>query len=41
MRVKRIYIQVSIELNKDILPIIPIGICDGKCDNCTDNTICF
>ena len=41
MKAKRIYIQVSIELNKDIPQIIPMCICDGKCDSCTDYTICF
>ena len=37
MKIK--YIPISIEVNNEIL--IPIGICDGKCDNCTNNTICF
>ena len=41
MKVKRVYIPISIELNKDIPQIIPMGICDGKCNMCTDCTICL
>ncbi len=41
MKAKRVYIPVSIELYNDIYQIIPMGKCDGKCNICTDFTICF
>ena len=41
MKVKRKYIPISIELNKDIPQIIPMGKCYGKCNISTYSAICF